>query len=251
MDKDQKLPQLSDINKLLEQTWKIYNARLGTLLGIAAIPMLILLPLLIIGLAGLFLSVVISNIFNSQGVMTLWIVLGAIVVGVTAIWSQLALIYAIGKREENPGILESYGKVRGKILPAIWISIFTGLVIGAGYLFFFIPGLIFSIWFYFSFYILVNEGLGTTAVISKSKKLVGGRWWEVFARLAFMMLVISVIAYLTGAVSGAVHASFIGSLFGFIIAPLPVIYSLLIYEDLKKTYVLPEKSPPVPEKSVS
>ncbi len=255
MDKNQKSPPLSDVNTLLGQTWKIYNARLGTLLGIAAIPMLVLLPLLIIGLAAGFLSFLVSSILFDlgalKGLIPLLVVLGLIVVGVITIWSHLALIYAVVKRKENPGIMESYGKVRNRIMSAVWISMLTGLIVSAGYLFFFVPGIIFTVWFCFSFYVLIAEESRGTTPISRSKKLVSGRWWDVFARLAFMLLVLSVVIYLTGAVSGAVRVPFIGSLLGFIVTPFPVIYSLLIYEDLKKTEILPEKTPAPSEKPAS
>ncbi len=246
MNNNQKEPSLPNINKLFEKTWQIYNARLGTLLGITAVPMLIFLPLLIIALAAGFLSFVVSSaIFDFsplKGLLLLWFVLGVIIVGITAVWSHLALIYAIAKSEEKPGIRESYGKVRGKIMSAAWISMLTGLIISAGYLFFIIPGIIFSIWFYFSFYVLVIEGLKGTKAMSRSKKLVSGKWWEVFVRMFLMMLVISVIVYLTSSISKAMHIPFIGSLFDFIVAPFPIIYSLLIYEDLKKNESIQEKS---------
>jgi len=98
-----------------------------------------------------------------------------------------------------------------------------GYIVAGGYLLFIVPGVIFTIWFIFSQYILVTENIGGMDALLKSKAYVKDRWFDILIRF----LVIWAIA------TGVGLVPLLGIIFSFLIAPFSMIYSYLIFEDLK------------------
>ena len=80
-----------------------------------------------------------------------------VVLIIIGLWAQVSLIFAIQGREQKTGVIESFRKGWHKILSFVWVSILAGFLILGGFGLFIIPGIIFSIWFIFSTYVLVAE----------------------------------------------------------------------------------------------
>jgi len=57
-----------------------------------------------------------------------------------------------------------------------------------------IPGLIFSIYWSFSPYILMNENTGIWESMKKSKSIVKGKWWKVFGYVLLLGIIVGVIS---------------------------------------------------------
>jgi len=219
---------LPGVGNLLKRTWQAYKSRLGTFLGIMILPVifrfLFLIPevVLKVNLAlGIFLLVVFG--------------LASIIIG---FWSDVSLIFAIKEREQKIGIKEFFQKGWHKIIPFIWISILTGFITTGGFMLLIIPGIIFSVWFAFSNFILISEDLKGTNALFRSRQWVSGNWWRVFWR-HFVISIIAIIVYLgisfpfrvfLGEIGGDI-ASTIILLF---LIPFSTLYSFLIYEDFKK-----------------
>ena len=55
-----------------------------------------------------------------------------------------------------------------------------------GSLFFLIPGIIFSVWFIFGDFVLIDEDIRGVKALLRSKKYVEGRWFYVLKHLAFI-----------------------------------------------------------------
>jgi len=84
-------------------------------------------------------------------------------------WSIPSLIYSI-KNNASPG--DSYGQIY-KVLPDYLRLAFLFIVITlGGYLFFIIPGYIFSIWLSLSFFVFIYEGKKGFSALSRSRQLV-------------------------------------------------------------------------------
>lgn len=63
------------------------------------------------------------------------------------------------------------------------LSILVGLATGLGFLLLIIPGILFLVWFRFSAFELVTKKVGILEAIGNSRKLVSGRFWQIFGRI--------------------------------------------------------------------
>lgn len=63
------------------------------------------------------------------------------------------------------------------------LSVLVGLITGLGFLLLIIPGILFLVWFRFSAFELITKKVGVMGAISGSRKLVSGRFWQVFGRI--------------------------------------------------------------------
>ncbi len=166
----------------------------------------------------------------SAGSFGILFFLVAIVGAVVALWSQAALVFAMKEREST---LEAkhFLAVAGQHWKSFaWVYFLTAIITGAGFLALIVPGIIFAVWFSFSVYIFVAEGLRGRAALRQSRTLVEGQWWSIFARLLAVALFMFLVAIATGwmRVAGDIVSIFFAMPFG-------VIYGYLLYEDIKKS----------------
>ena len=68
-------------------------------------------------------------------------------------------------------------------VPFFWVSLLTGLIIFGGMILLIVPGLIFSVWYFFSIYAFGIDGVRGYSALQKSKDLVQGRFWPVVWRV--------------------------------------------------------------------
>lgn len=97
-----------------------------------------------------------------------------------------------------------------KLIPIVWVSFLTSLMIAGGFILFVVPALIFFVWYKFSSYEVVMDDVGGTAALGASRRLVTGRWWAVFVRL----LVPGVFFYLAVKFSTALIYLLVGAIMG-------------------------------------
>ncbi len=114
---------------------------------------------------------------------------------VIALWSQIALIVAVKDYQEKIGIIESYRRAWKYNLSYWWIELLIAIITTGGYLLFIIPGVIFSLWFLFSRFVLVAEGERGMSELLKSREYVKGRWFKIFFRLLFIGVIILAIVF--------------------------------------------------------
>jgi len=107
---------------------------------------------------------------------------------------------------------------------------------------FIIPGIIMAIYYNFSIFSLIFEGYSGLSALKRSKELVKNYWWAVFGRMLF----VSVIFWLLGNVLGLPGLLFekgsvgviiwnlVANIFLVILTPISVIYSYLMFVELKK-----------------
>src|SRR3989344_3264730 len=169
---------------LLDQAWEIYKKRLRVFIGIMAFPVFSSLLLTAFFLLNASLLRVHSAFFNMIGLVIL-ILSGFLTLAVIVIqlWSQIALLCAIKDREENIGIKESYRRGRGKIISYFWVSFLSGIIITGGLFLFFVPGLIFFIWFSLASFVFISENKKGWSALAASKNYVKGNWRAGFWRV--------------------------------------------------------------------
>jgi len=213
MNNQQSLP---DIIELLKRTWEIYKKRYLILAGIMVIPFIfrIILGSAVPGNLSLISSILLFSISS---------------------WASAAIIFAIKEKDQKSGIQEAFSKSLKIIVPVIIVSILTYIIIFIGFILLVIPGIIFAVWYGFSIFVLIFEDLRGMAALSRSKQLASGYTLDIFIKflvgglsaLAVMLLPLILITILIG-------GAYAGDIIGLFMWPFLMIYSLLIYENLKK-----------------
>ena len=184
----------------------------------------------------------------------LLIILGSIV----GLWISMAFIktiYASYENKATPDMKPNFLSIKQLIIPAILVSILNALIVLGGFILLIVPGIIFAVWFAFAVYdIAIDNTKEPIQALKNSKKLVDGRWWEVFWRLAAPGLVFTIGAMilqkliswpLNFAVKTAIDSSFsfffliaLGAVLNLvitlIITPLTTAAPVILYSELKK-----------------
>ena len=233
--------KLSSAVTLLKDAWKIYKQKLKTFLGIMIITSLVT----ILFVAILFIPFLLK--LGTIGIVIKIILLSISIIGIviTQLWGTIALIYTTVNHEQKIGIKEAFQKTQNKIISCLWVTFLSGFIIIGGIFLFFIPGILFSIWFSFVCYILIAENLNGMDALLKSKEYVKGKFWGVLWRLIFIGLFIGLlyffIFFLAGLLLGFLQKNdhnFIFNIISQIISifttPFLIIYSFLIYKNLKE-----------------
>ena len=232
------ISSLYSVGELLNRTWQIYRTKIKVLLGIMAIPLFFILIFTFIGfiplLFGFFLSLKLRSALFFLGFIVIVLIFGFLSY-IIPTWLQLALIYITKERDKEIGVKESLIRVKNKIIPSLWIEILYGLIVIVGLILLVIPGIIFSVWYFFAIYILASEGLRGRKALSRSKELVSGNFGKVLWRL-FIVIIIAVAGnYLFNfLIINILQApSFLEDIFGLVMFPFFIIYCFLLYENLK------------------
>ncbi|MBI5135168.1 hypothetical protein HZA86_02955 [Candidatus Uhrbacteria bacterium] len=242
---------LKGVFDLLKETWGQFMMQWKTLLGISLFPtvvgIVLGIPLFAIEFISGFSESPDSGMQTISGFIELAIRL--IVAGI-GIWAQIALIMAsvnpaMGARQ---ALKQSY-----RLLPAYaWIALLVSLGSIAGTLLFIIPGVIVSVWWMFSHYVLVGEHLRGTKALGRSRAYVRGRWWKVVGRMiGFGVLMVApillVIAfggwlYFSGITGVPIVVSIIVGVvllmaYSVFAGPFGILYVSALYRSLKQQIV--------------
>jgi len=226
--------QLLGIGELLNQTFQIYKNRIGVFLVITAVPFLfafLSIPFLIFSLFfGVLFAFPAYRTFSFilLPFVVLMVAAYGILMIVISIWSSISLLYAIKEREQKIGIKEAFDKSWPKILPYWWISIISGFIVIGGYLLFIIPGIILAVSFSLAACILVSEDRTGMIALFRSRQLIKGYWWKVFWRFFAIGIIIFLFTFVAGFIP------FIKNIIYLLTTPFSIIFSFLIYENLKK-----------------
>lgn len=230
--------RLMSIGELFSQSWKVYKSRFWTILGIIVIQILARLIVVIGGVFGGFfgiagLSAALKSPFPDPTTIAVSLsiisIIVLIILSLIYIWGNASLIYAVVNKELTTWAALKRGfKI---LLPFLWISFLVGVCVMGGIFLLIIPGIIFGVWFAFSNYVLIAENIRGSKALKRSKFLVRGYGWQIFRRLFVFAGLIYVVDFIgnlhdvIGIISGIVYL--------FLLSPLFIIYSYLIYQNLK------------------
>jgi len=212
--------ELTDIGDLLTRSWELFKARSAVLLPLQLLSIALLIACIAasVGIGALFVLFLPAC---KNPILVTSVIIG-VTLGMTVMfWPITALIIAVTDRSLS--IREALAAGWKKLWAFLWLFSILGYIVAGGYLLFIIPGVIFTIWFIFAQYILATEHIGGMNALLKSKAYVKDRWFDIFIRF----LVIWAIS------TGVGMIPFLGIIFSFLFAPFAMIYSYLIYEDLK------------------
>lgn len=224
----------------LGQAWALYKRRLVTFLGIMAIPILALTAFIALffasGLPGFMPD---SPVLTAGGILFLVIlvIVFFLVILVSQLWGQTALLYAIRDSQEGIGVVEAYRRGWRKILSYWWVSVLVGFITMGGFLLFFVPGIIFAVWFSLAMFVLISEDLKGMNALLKSREYVKGNWGKVLWRFLFigvLSFIIALVLFLNLTFLKIPFGGEIGQLaIGLFLTPFATTYTFLMYNNLK------------------
>jgi len=191
----------------------------------------------LVGLTGLGTETSLTNIWQALGFRFL---IPLISLGVIFIIAIIVLSIFMGISYINIGFSkkkeQSFRKVFNQAKPYFWkyVGLFfvQMLALFGLFLLFMVPGIIFMVYWIFSFYILIIEKKGIRGSLRKSKAVVRGRWWRVFGYGLLLSLII-------GAASFIQFIPFIGAIISlamnFFFTPFIILFFKNFYLDLLVT----------------
>ncbi len=159
-----------------------------------------------------------------------------------------ALTRAVGARylNEPASIGRAYGHVFRMFFKYLGTILLSGLVVGLGFMFCIVPGIIFAIWFAFTSSVCVLEGMGGVNAMGRSRELARGNAWRIIGLWLLTILANLVLGWAIGffaefvvpkmieGVSTQVMVSQgIQQVFSMILQPLFSVAWILFYYDLR------------------
>lgn len=212
--------RLRGIGELFRDTWEIYIRRVGVLMGLYLLALLmLLLPVGLFALISAAVSVFMSDLRGpliAAGVLT-----GVVLGSIALFWGLAALVFAVA--DETLSIKAALERGWRRIWAFAWVFSLTAFIVTSGFLLLFIPGIIFSVWFFLSQFTLAAEDERGMRALLKSKAYIKGKFFDVFLRLLAVWIVSVVI--------GMVPV--LGPVLSILFVPFMMIFSWLIYDDLR------------------
>jgi hypothetical protein len=223
---------MNPLSGVLSEAWGMYKTFAKHLLAIAFVIYVI--------------AAIIAAILSLAG--TFGALLGSLVTIIAAYLLQATLVKAV--QDVRDGRVDmSIGETIAAARPYLWsvagASILAGIAIGIGLILVIVPGLILATIWAVIVPVIVIERTGALASFGRSRELVRGRAWHVFATLVLVYIILIVVGIVLGAIfSFLPHV--LGSglsqvISGTIVAPFLAIVVTLVYYRL----VGSSQTPPV------
>lgn len=236
---------LPPASKIFSEAWQIYRARFKTLITISLIPMLAFFVAGILAGGGAALGFKFHiNSFGLGIVGIIFALVALIFIIYLGIWGTVAGIVAVKDHAEMVEWKEAYRRSKPLVNVFFTTGLLAGLAVFGGMILLIIPGIIFAIWFSQSNYVVVEEGLGNTTALKRSKYYVKGRIVEVAGKYLYIGLIsiglyilVGIFTALVSGLSGikGENLSWISNIFSLIWTPMATAYGYLLYKALKAT----------------
>ncbi|MEW6585400.1 MAG: hypothetical protein AB1442_07275 [Nitrospirota bacterium] len=212
--------EMSGIGDLFGRSWEMFKSRFGTLIVLYLFSGLFLaIPLALFFGSGYLFSLVLAD--SGRFLVGIGGFIGGAIGLIGMTWGFAAFIHAIV--DETLGIGDSLRRAWRSVGSFIWLFTLWSFIVGGGFLLLIIPGIIFSVWFAFSQFILAEEDVRGMNALLKSKEYVRGLWFDIFLRLFVVWLISAVIGMVP----------LIGFILSILLMPFMMIFVYLIYLDMK------------------
>lgn len=240
-------PGLGSVGDFIRNVWKVYTEHLSDLLVLGLLTTLPnILFALVAGLATqspeksalLFSNIPIPGSIALFGVAFLLLIFWPVYVEI-AMYRFLA--------NNGGGIAKAFRGITGKLYGRVWgASLLVGLYVLGGLILLIVPGIYFSLVFFFVPAVVILQNLSVSKSLSESRRLTKGMLGDIFWKyfvlglvivgisiVANIVLTIALSALSSSSTAGADIASSVTSLaVNAITTPLPMIGILLLYQKL-------------------
>jgi len=210
---------------LLQDSFTFYKEHFKILLGISVIPVAVFLLLVLATGAG----------YGLGGVYTAapFGIVGTILFFVLSVLSTIALIKYVSSPSHETTIINAYKTAWPFFFSYLLVAILYSLAVLLGLVLLIVPGLIFALWYGFSYFTFLIEGKTGMAALSRSKELVKGHFGEVLWRaFVFVVLYMALAIIITIIIPGEGSKN-ITDLIGIFVTPYALVYFYNMYVDLK------------------
>ncbi|NQV90291.1 hypothetical protein HQ487_02685 [Candidatus Uhrbacteria bacterium] len=234
---------------LLTRTFTLYRANFWLFIGYAA---WLLLPLA---------STLILTSLPEHFIIEILVVVSILAQMFISIWMGISIMQSIVQLEKSeptdPNEISKKALLR--IRPVLIAALLQGLIIFGGLLLLIVPAIIFWVWYAHSQISVAVDGKRPMEALAYSRELVTGRFFPALWRLVSGPVVIGlgyafilgIILTLVGTILGTdlsvvfsekppLWTELLESMADIFIIPLFIIYSVLLYENLKKTLIKPD-----------
>lgn len=233
------------IGIVLDEAWTLFTRFFGRFF---------LIGLVVFATVNLAYALVVEAVSSDEdaAAITLGVVgLAAAVIGTT--WLQGAFVYAV--QDARDGVFDStlgqiFSRVSSAILPLLVAGLLAGIAIAIGLLLLVVPGLfLLTIWAVIA-PVIVIEKRGALESFGRSRELVRGHGWTVFA-------IVVITGLLSGIASGLLQAAFSflprfleilvgGTIAQAVVAPFVAIALAITYFRLRDEHADPAEALPEP-----
>lgn len=150
------------------------------MLTVNPIPSLLLILLLSVMAVGAFMF---SFFFLLIPILGVFAFLGVLLLIMPVFYGSLASLGVSSIRHETRSTTDYIGDSFKKIWTLLGASVLIGLAVFGGLLLFIVPGIIFGLWFCFTYFVIMDENLGAVAAMKRSKELAKGHLIEILGAL--------------------------------------------------------------------
>jgi len=216
-------PKRIAVGNVINETFSIYGANLGPLIGSALVVFIIvgIIAGVLLAVGGVVLALI-ASIVRLAG--------EALYVGFVV---KLVEDVRDGRRDQTMGDL--FSAAAPSILSLIAFGILFAIGVGIGFILIIIPGLILITWWSVGAPAIVAEGAGPIEAFGRSWRLVRGNAWSVFGALLLTLIIVILVGFVLGAIAtpignGAIIVASIIS--GAVTAPIFALAVTVIFYDL-------------------
>jgi hypothetical protein len=237
-------PRLPGINELLSEAWKVFTIRfkslLATYLWQIVLFLLAIVPAAILLIAGYALG---YRSLEDLGAVE-WVVM--VLVGLftmialvyVQIWTQVALIVNILKRDTGVTYKESYKQGRLFVGPYFWTSFLTAVLVLGGLVLLIVPGILLALWTIFASVIVVAENRKGMDAIVASREYMRGLAGKIIGRIIIVGLVCFAVFFGATAIISVIpmDENILNLISQILWIPLEIfmsVYFVLLYEKVK------------------
>ncbi len=232
---------LIGIQDLFKNSFYFFKKHFNALLPLSLVSVGIVLAFglvlgVIAGGSGLWLALAREKVALLIAII-LFITLGAVLiiaVFVFQILAQATVVWAIilGDKNKKIEFKKVWQEVFQKGKSIILVNSLVALAVLGGYVLLIIPGIIFSIWFSLSIFILLTEKKKGREALRASKILVSGYFWPLILRTLILTLAVSLVSMVLSLIP--LVGSLANMAITLFILPFSNIYFYFIYKDLKR-----------------
>ena len=172
--------------QLFKAGWRYMLSRLDMVGALAAV-------LVVMGVGGAVLSTRAASLSVAMSLVMSVVVIAASVFYLLLLIAIVRIVTQSGT--EALKLKEALHWSKSHFFGFFWVGILSALVVFGGTLLFVIPGIIVSIYVYFTQYVYVTEGTRGMAAILRSVQLSTGYWWALFWRslvIGFLSFVVMI-----------------------------------------------------------
>lgn len=168
-----------------------------------------------------------SNVV-SLGSLILFVIIFGIILAIFYFLTSLSYIYIGFSNKKDLSFKDVFSFAREYFWRYVGVSLLVIICLIPLYILLIIPGIIFTVFWAFSCYIMVNEKTKAWESMKKSKALVKGRWWGVFGFILLFFIFFFIASLIFGLIP------FIGGVISsLVLTPFLIFFFKNFYLDLK------------------